>query len=53
MDTLVWLGDGRAAVQRGGALIALERWRDAPVYWEDEDEVSPELVVCAWRPLAE
>ena len=50
MDTLIWLGEGRVAVQRGGVLIALERWSDAAVFWEDEAEVAPELVVCAWRP---
>jgi hypothetical protein len=50
LDTLIWLGPGRVAVQRGGALIALERWSDAAVFWEDEAEVVPELVVCAWRP---
>jgi hypothetical protein len=49
MDTLAWLGDGRAAVLRGGILVELEQWRDAAVYWEGEDEVVPELVVCGWR----
>lgn len=48
MDTLVWLGGGRVAVLRGGALIALERWSDTPVYWDDEAEVAPEIVVCGW-----
>ena len=49
LDTLIWLDAGRVAVQRGGALIALERWSDAAVFWEDEAEVVPELVVCAWQ----
>ncbi len=49
MDTLAWLGGGRVAVQRGGALIDLERWSDAAVFWQDEAEVTPELVVCDWR----
>jgi len=49
LDTMVWLGGGRVAVQRGGALIALERWSDTPVYWDDEAEVEPELVVCRWE----
>jgi hypothetical protein len=49
MDTLVWLGEGRVAIMRGGVLTGLERWRDAAVYWEGEDEVVPEILVCAWR----
>ncbi len=49
MDTLDWLGDGRVAIMRGGVLTGLERWRDAAVYWEGEDEVIPEIVVCAWQ----
>jgi len=49
MDTLVWLGQDRVAILRGGVLTGLERWRDAAVYWEGEDEVVPEVVVCAWR----
>ncbi len=49
MDTLVWLGAGRVAIMRGGVLTGLERWRDAAVYWEGEDEVVPEVVVCAWE----
>jgi hypothetical protein len=48
MDTLAWLGDGRVAITRGGVLTGLERWRDAAVYWEGEDEVVPEVVVCRW-----
>jgi len=48
MDTLVWLGGGRVAVQHGGTLIALERWSDTPVYWDDEAEVVPEIEVCRW-----
>ncbi len=31
-----------------GALILLERWRDALVCWEDEDEAAPEVVACYW-----
>lgn len=48
MDTVAWLDQGRIALVRGGLLIDLERWRDAPVEWEDEAEVAPEVVVCSW-----
>jgi hypothetical protein len=48
LDTMFWLGDGRVAIMRGGALTELERWRDAAVLWDDEAEVVPELVVCRW-----
>ncbi len=49
MDTLVWLGQGRVAIMRGDVLTGLERWRDAAVCWENEKEVVPEVVVCAWK----
>jgi len=48
MDTVAWLDQGRIALIRGGKLIDLERWRDAPVEWNDEAEVAPEVVVCRW-----
>lgn len=48
MDTVAWLDQGRIALIRGGLLIDLERWRDAPVEWQDEAEVAPEVVVCRW-----
>jgi hypothetical protein len=49
MDTLVWLGGERVAILRGGVLTGLERWRDAAIEWQDEDEVVPSVTVCRLR----
>jgi len=50
-DTLHWLGDGRVAVLRTGALCKLSRWRDSGITYDDEEQARVvEVIACRLTP---